>query len=271
MMGNRPGLIGVQQPSTPIKSGPIHIGNESAEAVHMQQMQAADLNGFQPRRPNEPSQSPVMRGSGYGDYPQNSPGRQRVNSQNSHSDRSKMMPSNLPTSVLRQLSAKSSDSPGRTTSPIVNKQIASYSTTQQRIMPASQYPQHPDPAIYGYNSLPMYQRGPLPPSVGAGYPGSPMEMAGHNMTVEQMMQMRNNLQSSNTQSPRGAMPPMPMMGNMPPYPPYMMGNSPGSMPTPLGYPSDMRPPPPKEHFMGMLPGANMPNGKDLFPVIVWQA
>jgi hypothetical protein len=36
----------------------------------------------------------------------------------------------------------------------------------------------------------------------------------------------------------------------------------GPPPGPHGYPADMRPPP-KEHFMGMLPGANMPNGKAL--------
>jgi hypothetical protein len=89
-------------------------------------------------------------------------------------------------------------------------------------------------------------------------------MAGQNMTMEQLMQMRNSLHSGNVQqqSQRGAVPPMAMMGNMPPFPPYMMGNPPpGTMQgPPPGFPSDMRPPP-KEHFMGMLPGASMSNRK----------
>lgn len=263
-MGSRVGLMGMQQAHNPV-IGTNNISNESEIALRQQQMHSMDPTGMQQRRQTEQANhSPVMmRGSPYNEFgPQNSPGRVRVNSLNANPERPKMIASNLPTSVLRQLSAKSSDSPGRSTSPNVNKQLPSYSPTQPRSMQASQYPQHSDPALYGgYNSLPMYQRGP---PVGGGYPGSPMEMAGQNMTMEQLMQMRNSLHSGNVQqqSQRGAVPPMAMMGNMPPFPPYMMGNPPpGTMQgPPPGFPSEMRPPP-KEHFMGMLPGASMSNRK----------
>ncbi|KAI8577265.1 hypothetical protein K450DRAFT_253015 [Umbelopsis ramanniana AG] len=237
----------------------------------MPMQQQIDPSILQQRRSADQQQqqhSPVlMRGASYNEYPShNSPGRARGNSPSAYSERPKMVASNLPTSVLRQLSAKSSDSPGKSGSPVANKQPTNFSPAHPRSLQASQYPQQPsDPALYGggYNPMPMYQRGP--PPVTGGYPGSPMEMAsGQNMNLEQLMQMRNNLHGGNIQSPpaqRGAVPPMPMMGNMPPFPPYMMGNPPpGSMqgPPPPGFPSEMRPPP-KEHFIGMLPGANMSN------------
>ncbi|KAM3583930.1 hypothetical protein VKS41_003895 [Umbelopsis sp. WA50703] len=273
MMGNSLGMPGAQQASVSMNANSIPMNHERQDILHMQQrMQATEPSAHQQRRPNEAVHSPVLSRPGYVELAsQNSPGRQRVNSQNSPSQRPKMVASNLPTSVLRQLSAKSSESPGKSPSPNVHKQQASYSPTQARNMPAGQYPQHPEQPGYGYNAMPMYQQARPPPPVAGGYPGSFMEMGGPNMTVEQMMQLRNGLQGTNAPpqpSPRGNMPPMPMMGNMPPYPPYMMGNSPGAMqgppPGPHGYPADMRPPP-KEHFMGMLPGANMPNAGGVPP------
>ncbi|CAO3669034.1 unnamed protein product [Umbelopsis ramanniana] len=257
----------------PLSHNHIMATNEmgmEADIARMQSMQQVDPSILQQRRSADQQQqqhSPVlMRSASYNEYPsQNSPGRVRGNSPSAYSERPKMVASNLPTSVLRQLSAKSSDSPGKSGSPVANKQPTNFSPAHPRSLQASQYPQPSDPALYGggYNPMPMYQRGP--PPVSGGYPGSPMEMSGgQNMTLEQLMQMRNNLHGGNIQSPptqRGAVPPMPMMGNMPPpFPPYMMGNPPpGSMQgPPPGFPSEMRPPP-KEHFIGMLPGANMSN------------
>lgn len=253
MLANRVGPLGMQQPHNPVHG--VNSISES-DVAHMQHMQSVDQ-----RRQTEPKYSPaMMRGSPYNEYPpQNPPGRARMSSPSANPERPKMLASNLPTSVLRQLSAKSSDSPGRSTSPNVSKQVSSYSPTPQRSMQAGPYPQHSDPSPYGgYNSMHMYQRGP---PVAGGYPGSPMEIAGQNMSMEQLMQMRNSLHNSNAQQPsqRGAVPPMAMMGNMPPFPPYMMNNPPGSMQgPPPGFPADVRPPP-NEHFMGMLPGANMSN------------
>lgn len=275
MMGNSLGMQTTQQPSIPMNANSIPMGHDRPDVMHMQQrMQATDSSPHQQRRQHEAGYSPNMRGPAYVDLAHNSPGRQRVNSQNSPSQRPRMVASNLPTSVLRQLSAKSSESPGKSPSPNVNKQQASYSPSQARNMPAGQYPQHPDQPGYGYNSVPMYQQA-RPPPVAGGFPGSFMEMGGPNMTVEQMMQMRNGIQGSSAPpqpSSRGNMPPMPVMGNMPPYP-YMMGNSPGAMqgppPGPHGYPADMRPPP-KEHYMGILPGANMPNAGGVPPQFLQQ-
>ncbi|KAI9288267.1 hypothetical protein BC943DRAFT_187723 [Umbelopsis sp. AD052] len=267
-MNHRGGQMPMQQ--APRSHNHVLVNNEmDADVGRMQSMQQIDPSILQQRRAADQQQhSPVlMRSQSYNDYPShNSPGRARGNSPSAYSERPKMVASNLPTSVLRQLSAKSSDSPGKSGSPVANKQPTNFSPAHPRSLQASQYPQQPsDPALYGggYNPMPMYQRGP--PPVTGGYPGSPMEMAGgQNMNLEQLMQMRNNLHGGNIQSPpaqRGAVPPMPMMGNMPPFPPYMMGNPPpGSMqgPPPPGFPTDMRPPP-KEHFIGMLPGANMSN------------
>ncbi|KAH8547599.1 hypothetical protein BGW37DRAFT_510111 [Umbelopsis sp. PMI_123] len=271
MMSGRGGQPPLQQ--APLSHNHVLATNDmgsETDVVRMQQMQQVDPSTLLQRRSadqQQQQQSPVlMRGSSYNEYPsQNSPGRARGNNPSAYPERPKMVASNLPTSVLRQLSTKSSDSPGKSGSPIASKQPATFTPVQPR--QPSQYPQPSDPAVYGggFNPMPMYQR--VPPPVSGGYPGSPMEMGGgQNMNLDQLMQMRNNLHGGNIQSPpsqRGAVPPMPMMGNMPPFPPYMMGNPPpGSMqgPPPPGFPSDMRPPP-KEHFMGMLPGANMSNSK----------
>jgi hypothetical protein len=138
-MGNRVGLMGMQQAHNPV-IGTNNISKESEIALLQQQMHSMDPTGLQQRRQTEqPNHSPVMmRGSPYNEFgPQNSPGRARVNSLNANPERPKMIASNLPTSVLRQLSAKSSDSPGRSTSPNVNKQLPSYSPTQPRSMQAS--------------------------------------------------------------------------------------------------------------------------------------